>query len=226
MSIIIKSLSKSYGNNEVLKNIELTFKKGTISGVVGKNGSGKTTLFKCIAGLEDYNGNIGYDNGILKNKLGFLPTNPYFLSKITGFEYLQLLCNARNINIDINDKNLFDLPLNQYAETYSTGMKKKLALTGLLIQNNEIYILDEPFNGVDIQSSIIITELLIHLKKLNKIIILSSHVFSILTDTCDNLYYLKENKIIKTADRSSFYTIENEIKKDIILNNIDKMGLT
>ncbi len=226
MSIIIKSLSKSYTNIEVLKDINLTFEKGIISGGVGENGAGKTTLFKCIAELENYKGKVEYNNGILKNKTGFLPTNPYFISKITGLEYLQLLCNARNIKIDnFNEKNLFDLPLKQYAETYSTGMKKKLALTGILLQNNEVFILDEPFNGVDIQSNIIIKELLIKLKELNKTIILSSHIFSILSETCDNLHHLKRGEIVKSVDKDNFKTIENEIKGIGIKNRIDKMEL-
>lgn len=224
--IIIESLYKSYGNKNVLKNINLTFKKGEIIGVVGENGAGKSTLFKCMIGFENYDGLIKYDKGILKNVTGFLPTNPYFLSKITGLEYLQLLCNARNINVsDIKKKNIFELPLNQYAETYSTGMKKKLALTGTLILNNEIFILDEPFNGVDIHSNIIIKELLLKLKELNKIVILSSHIFSTLNEICDKLHYLKNGEIIKSVSKSEFSEIEQDMRGASVGNMIDKLEL-
>jgi len=135
--IVIEALHKNYGKQTVLQNINLNFERGKVYGIVGENGAGKTTLFKCIAGLETFTGSINYNNGILKNVCGFLPTNPYFLTKITGKEYLQLLCNARKIiESDFESKNVFDLPLNKYAETYSTGMKKKLALTGILLQQN------------------------------------------------------------------------------------------
>ena len=158
--IKIQSLNKAYGSKQILTNINLHFNKGDINGIVGENGAGKTTLFKCISGLESFDGNIEFDNGILKNVTGFLTTDPYFLTKITGKEYLQLFCNARNVTItDFEEKNIFDLPLNQYADTYSTGMKKKLALTAILLQKNEVFILDEPFNGVDIQSNIVIKEI-------------------------------------------------------------------
>lgn len=227
MSIIIKSLSKTYSNNKVLNDINLTFNKGKIHGVIGENGAGKTTLFKCIAGIEKYdNGIVDYTEGILKNQIGFLPTNPFFLSKITGLEYLQLLCNARGIKLNnIKTNNIFDLPLKQYATTYSTGMKKKLALTGILIQKNEVFILDEPFNGVDIQSNILIKEIIFKLKQLNKIIIISSHIFSILSEVCDKLYYLKQGSIIKSVEKNSFNQIENEMKEIGIMKKINELGL-
>ncbi|MBC8753669.1 ATP-binding cassette domain-containing protein [Kordia sp. YSTF-M3] len=209
----ITNLSKSYRKKQILSAIELQFNPGEIHGIVGENGAGKTTLFKCIAGLESHEGNIQYTSVNIKNTIGFLETNPEFLSKITGKEYLQLLCNARNIkDVNFEAQNIFELPLKQYAETYSTGMKKKLALTGVLLQNNNIFILDEPFNGVDIHSNLIIKELLKSLKEKGKIIVLSSHIFSTLEDTCDYLHYLKDEKIKKTVKKENFSIIENLMK--------------
>lgn len=211
--IRITELSKSYGDHQILHGISLSFSKGEIHGVIGENGAGKTTLFKCICGLEDFKGTLEYDGGILKNQLGFLATNPYYLSHMTGMEYLRLLCNARGIIMkDIIKYNLFELPLQQYAETYSTGMQKKLAITGLLLQKNEVFILDEPFNGVDISSNMIIHDILLKLKNLNKTIILSSHIFSTLQDSCDYLHYLKDGKIKYSLPKGSFEMIENEMK--------------
>jgi ABC-2 type transport system ATP-binding protein len=203
--ISIHSLQKSYGSNKVLKGIDLQLEPGVIHGIVGENGAGKTTLFKCIAGLESNEGKIDYAKGNLRNVTGFLPTNPYFLSKITGAEYLQLLCNARNIQIDdMASQNIFELPLKQYADTYSTGMKKKLALTAILMQKNEVFVLDEPFNGVDIHSNIVIKEVLDKLRQLGKIVVLSSHIFSTLDETCDHLHYLKQGLISQSAVRGGF----------------------
>ncbi|MDR0970749.1 MAG: ATP-binding cassette domain-containing protein [Lentimicrobiaceae bacterium] len=175
--ITIRNLSKKYGTNEVLKNINMEFDKGKVYGIVGENGAGKTTLFRCIADLEAYEGKIGSSPTPIKNHLGLLLTEPFFFQKITGKEYIQLLCNARKIKLsDIEDRNIFDLPLNQYASTYSTGMKKKLALTAILLQANDFFILDEPFNGVDIQSNIILTEIIHKLKALDRTVIISSHI--------------------------------------------------
>jgi ABC-2 type transport system ATP-binding protein len=220
-------LTKHYGVKQALKNINITFLEGKVYGIVGENGAGKTTLFRCIAGLENYQGKI--DSGLkpLKNHLGLLLTEPFLFSKITGKEYIKLLCNAREIKIEnLETKNIFDLPLNQYVSTYSTGMKKKLAITAILLQNNKYFILDEPFNGVDIQSNIIITEIIHKLRALNKIVIVSSHIFSTLSETCDEIHLLKNGEFIKAVEKAEFAQLESEMKEITIGTKIDKLGLS
>jgi ABC-2 type transport system ATP-binding protein len=224
--IEIKDLTKKYGDKIVLKNINLQFNKGKVQGIVGENGAGKTTLFRCISGLEKYDGEIKSELNPLKNYIGLLLTNPYFFTRITGREYLQLLCNARKIKIeDFEKQNIFNLPLNQYASTYSTGMKKKLAITAILLQKNKVFILDEPYNGVDIQSNLIITELILELKKLNKTLIISSHIFSTLNDTCDEIHLLEKGELIKTVQKEDFKKLEEEMKTTAIGNKVKKMNL-
>jgi ABC-2 type transport system ATP-binding protein len=97
--ISIQNLSKSFGTKQVLKNINVQFDKGQVYGIVGENGAGKTTLFRCIAGLEYYEGQIISELKPLKNYLGLLLTEPFFFTKITGKEYIRLLCNARKKEI-------------------------------------------------------------------------------------------------------------------------------
>lgn len=218
----IENLSKSFGRNEVLKRIDLHLPKGKIIGVVGENGAGKTTLFRCIMGLENYEGNILYGNSKIKNITGYLPTSPMMLPYIRGEEYLDLVCKARNVVINnIQERNIFDLPLKEYAAQYSTGMKKKLALLALLLCDNEIYVLDEPFNGVDINSNIIIKAILETLKSRNKTIILSSHLLTSLKTTCDELHLLSNGVITRSAyTKSEFEDVElsliSKAKTDII----------
>jgi ABC-2 type transport system ATP-binding protein len=224
--IVIKGLSKSFGTKEVLRNINLEFSKGHIYGIVGENGAGKTTLFRCIAGLEDYSGEITADILPLKNHLGLLFSDPYFFEKITGKEYIQLLCNARKKEItDIESRNIFDLPLNEYAANYSTGMKKKLALTAIFLQENDYFILDEPFNGVDIQSNMVLTEIILKLKELNKIVLISSHIFSTLSDICDEIILLRNSQILKHVEKSEFKSLEDEMKAIVLGNRVEKLGL-
>ena len=224
--ITIKNLSKSYGNNQVFKDINLNLHKGNVYGFVGENGAGKTTLFRCIAGFENYRGKIISDYKILKNHLGFLQTHPFFMSRITGWEYLKLLSIARNIKTEnFKEKNIFKLPLNQYTDTYSTGMIKKLALMGILLQQNDIFILDEPFNGVDIHSNILISEIIAKLKSLNKIILISSHIFSALSDCSDEIRLLKNGSFNKTVKRGEFIQLEDEMKRFVIGNRIEKLAI-
>ena len=86
----------------------MEFSRGKVYGIVGENGAGKTTLFRCITGLESYNGEIISEIQPLKNHLGLLLTDPLFL-KITGKEYIRLLCNARTRKISISTRRIFSI---------------------------------------------------------------------------------------------------------------------
>lgn len=224
--INVTALSKKYGAKEVLHGIDIQFEPGKVYGIVGENGAGKTTLFRCIAGLEHYEGRVSADREPLKDHLGLLLTEPYFFSKITGLEYIRFLGQARGVDIaDIAQRNIFDLPLEQYASVYSTGMKKKLALMGILLQGNDYYILDEPFNGVDIQSNIVITEIIHQLKRLHKTVVISSHIFSTLRDTCDEIHLLRNGRLVRSAQKEDFAALESEMKGAGIGDKIERLGL-
>ena len=148
------------------------------------------------------------------------------MTKITGLEYLKFMCQSRSIDSGkLLERNVFNLPLNRYAETYSTGMKKKLALTAILMQENSVFILDEPFNGVDIQSNILISEIILKLKALNKTIILSSHIFSTLSDTCDQIFLLKKGEFSNPILKHEYAELEKSMKEETVLKRLDKLGL-
>jgi ABC-2 type transport system ATP-binding protein len=195
--ISIRELHKKYGRNTVLRGIDLDFDGGRVYGIVGHNGAGKTTLFNCIAGLETYDGEISSAYQPLKDYLGYLETNPQYLSHMTGWEYLKLVSTARGIQEEEFEKrNIFQLPLNEYASTYSTGMKKKLALMGVLLRRNEVFILDEPFNGVDLRSNLLVVDVINKLKAQGKLILISSHIFMVLREVCDEIHLLEAGKFV------------------------------
>lgn len=224
--IKVKNLSKSFGSKQVLKGINLHCQPGKVCGIVGPNGAGKTTLFRCIAGLESYDGEVLSDFGKIKDHLGYLPTNPTFMSKITGWEYLKLLSLAKGIVEDnFDEKNIFDLPLGEYVEHYSTGMQKKLSLLAILLQSNDLFIFDEPYNGVDIQSSMLITDIINKLKERGKTILISSHIFATLRESCDEIHLLNEGIISTSSGPSNFADIEEGMKKLGSLGNLDKLNL-
>lgn len=224
--IKVNKISKSFGRKPVLNELSLSLEKGRVYGIVGENGAGKTTFFRCLAGLENFEGEIISELQPLKNYMGLLPTNPVFMSKITGWEYLKLLSISRGHTEEgFEEKNIFELDLNQYVDTYSTGMKKKLALLGVLLQNNEVFVLDEPFNGVDIHSNIIIAELILKLKSLNKVVLISSHIFSILSDTCDEIHVLENGAFVKNVSKKEFHLLDEQMRKFAVGNRIDKLNL-
>lgn len=216
------NINKSFGISTVLKDLSFTFQEGTTYGIVGKNGAGKTTLFRCIVGLEKYNGSIKSDQTPLKNHIVFLPTEPFFYNLMTGIEYVQFICNARQTKVkDILSKNIFSIPLNQYISTYSSGMKKKLALFAALLQDVDYYILDEPFNGIDYQGSLILFDLIKILHNKNKTILISSHIFSTLKQSCDEILFLENSSIKYHVTKDKFDWLENDIHSEIVGMNLN-----
>lgn len=226
----IDGLNFSFSQKQILKHVDLTVEKGSIHGILGLNGAGKTTLFRNLFGSYKPNsGSILWEGKVLKKaQVSFLETEQYFYSYITGLEYLQLSTEMKVPVKLIDDWNeLFELPLNDLTDTYSTGMKKKLALLAALLQDRPLLILDEPFNGVDMEAS---ERFFIILRKLiqnGKTVLLSSHILSSLLDLCDRITILKHGAIENTFEKNAFGNLENEIKVRIhrqMEGSFDKLG--
>jgi ABC-2 type transport system ATP-binding protein len=214
--ISIKDLNISYVKKKpVIKSLYLDMAKNHIHGIVGLNGAGKTTLLNAFYGLKKINsGTITCNNEkITKKELSYLVTENFFYSNITGYEYLSLFMND---NFDTDKWNeLFNLPLDKIIDGYSTGMKKKLAIIGILKQDKPIMILDEPFNGLDIEANRILRSILIRLKEKGKTIIVTSHIIETLTNLCDFIHYLEDGKIKYNKGRSDFSEFEKTIYESI-----------
>jgi len=211
-----KHLSKSFNKLQVLNDVNFELAPGKITGIVGKNGAGKTTLFKCMTGLEQHSGEITSPFKPLKDHIGYLPTSPYFISRITGKEYLTMVLKARGMRVDnIESKNIFDLPLQSYASNYSTGMKKKLALLGVLLQKNKVFIFDEPFNGVDLEGNMLISGILNELKAQGNYILLSSHIFSSLKSLSDSIFVLEQGKLSDSVLPADYERLEQDLSPKV-----------
>lgn len=205
----------------VIDELCLNLPEGLIHGIVGLNGAGKTTLLNTLFGLKKAeSGTVLFDGQRMnKMRVAYLPTENYFYPNITGNEYLRLF---KNETFDAGQWNrLFDLPLNNSIDGYSTGMKKKLALMGILKQDKPLMILDEPFNGLDIETCRIIRMILLRLKDRNKTILITSHIIETLTNLCDYIHYLDKGKIKYSHDKSGFAEFEREVFEKIEKDNID-----
>ena len=211
----INNLSVNYHKDVVLNELNMDFLPGEIHGILGMNGAGKTTPFNSICGIKSIDSGTCHYNGkwISSDDISFMQTSTYFYPYMQGIEYLQLL-GGSNPDFDPHHWNkIFELPLNQLIENYSTGMKKKLVFIGVLAQNKPVIILDEPFNGVDIESNEKIIQILEYLRKKGAIILLSSHIIHTLTDCCDKVSYLKNGQFSKTYTKEDFSDLKELIKE-------------
>lgn len=222
-----ENISISYSKKLVLDNISIDFLPCHIHGIVGMNGSGKTTFFNTFSTvIKPDRGQIRFNAMPIRYQdVAYVETTNYFYSGITGREYLNIF---RQTNPEFNLNVLQDylkLPLDNLIETYSSGMKKKLALLGVLKQNKPIFLLDEPFNGLDMESNKILEIIITALKAKGRTIFVSSHIIDPLLAICDFIYVLEHGQFVRIYEKSEFGKIEDELFRKLkeeaqqIINN-------
>lgn len=207
MEIKVQNISKKFKNNYVLQDVNMTFKDGNIYGLSGRNGSGKSVLLKIICGLySPTEGKVLFDGKNYNSSSMFVPglraliEKPNFFPDLTGLENLRLLAKIQN---KIDDEeiiqalkvvNLITEKDKKYSE-YSLGMKQKLGIAQVIMENPKIMILDEPFNGIEEETVFKISNYLKEEKKKGKIIILSTHIKEDLQKISDKIYYFNNGKV-------------------------------
>jgi ABC-2 type transport system ATP-binding protein len=202
----IKNVNFSYVDEHVLDDFSLEFKTGTIHGILGANGAGKTTLFQLIYGLLTPSSGevILPDQCVNTSQIGYLETEPRFYPYMKGAEYIDLLSHGNpTFDSDLWNK-VFKLPMDKLIDTYSTGMKKKLALLGTISQDKPVILLDEPFNGLDLET----------VENLN-LIVITSHILEVLKINCDKISFLNKGSVQQTFGKPNFQNIDEYIKSDI-----------
>ena len=215
--ISIKDLKVSFGKNVVLDNMSFDFPLNEVHGIVGLNGSGKTTFFNTLSTIiKPDSGKILFNERKIKlSDLNYLETINFFYSRITGNEYLNFF---EQTNTDFNLASLqqfLELSLDELIETYSTGMKKKLALLAILKKDKPVYLFDEPFNGVDMETNKIIELIILAQKQKGKTVFISSHILDPLIKVCDKIFFLDNGNFSRSFERSDFNKIENELFGDL-----------
>lgn len=212
--IKIKNLTVKYCSEKiVLDNITIDFLPGKVYGIVGLNGAGKTTFFNTIStDLKKDSGQILFNENPVSNKdTAYLETVNFFYSKITGNEYLKIFKQTNEKFNLVSFQEFFRLPLDELIETYSTGMKKKLALLGILKQDKPVFLFDEPFNSLDLETNKILELIITALKEKGKTIFLSSHIIDPLITICDEILLLEKGKFIKSFNKSDYNKLEDEL---------------
>jgi ABC-type multidrug transport system ATPase subunit len=235
--IVCENLSKMFGSNTAIKNINLQFTTGIIYGIIGYNGAGKTTLFNCIEGLYIPSSGIVSHNNIkttnekdflpYRRKIAFLPNDDYLYSNLTCMENIELATILRTgKNKLLNETNelirYFEIDnyLHKKFRECSTGMKKKVQMIISLIGEIDTIVWDEPNNGLDIVSNIKIKNLLKYYKSKNITILFSSHVIEFLENFVDHCILLHKGEVIENNDIQNIGSLEKLFLKNIPENDL------
>ncbi len=199
VGIEVKEVYKSFGKEHVLKGISFAIPPGAIYGVVGNNGSGKTVLMKCICGFMKADKGTILVNGRQVGKevdfpdsLGVIIETPGFIPNLSGYKNLKILaalkgkigkaqiCEAmRRVGLDAG--------MRKPVAKYSLGMRQRLGIAQAIMEEPEVLVLDEPFNGLDRHGVVEMRTLLKELKADGKAILLASHNAQDIEELCDHV---------------------------------------
>jgi len=239
--IEIKNLTKDYGNNQGIFDINLEIKKGEVYGFLGPNGAGKTTTIRhlmgfmkadkgtcCIDGLDCFK-----EASIIQKKVGYIPGEIAFMNEMNGMEFIRFMANYRGLKDLTKAHELlkrFDLDPHGKIRKMSKGMKQKLGIIVAFMHDPDILILDEATSGLDPLMQNIFVELIKEEKKKGKTILMSSHMFEEIEKTCDKVAIIKAGRIVATdtivnlrKSQAKKYTITFNNKKEI--NDFKKEGM-
>lgn len=212
--IQITNVSKSYGKGAVkaVDNLNLDVRPGEIFGFLGPNGAGKTTTIKMMVGLLNPDaGSIRIlgedirDNPLkVKGSIGYVPDNPDVYDRLTGFEYLNFMADVYRVPREIREERMkyflemFNLveAVSDLIKSYSHGMKQKIVLTGALIHDPVVWILDEPMVGLDPKSAHLLKEQMRKHCDRGNSVFFSTHVLEVAEKLCDRIGIINKGRLI------------------------------
>ncbi len=211
----IEHLTKRYGDKVAVDDLSLEIKSGEIYGFIGHNGAGKTTTIKCSCGLLEFDQGEIYVDGIsikenpieCKKRLSYLPDNPDLYDFMPGIKYLGFVADIYGMDPKDRDEqihklsDMFDITkdLAQPINSYSHGMKQKLALISAFMHKPKLVLLDEPFVGLDPVAAHRMKEEMKEACKDGASVFFSTHVLEVAEKLCDKIAIISGGRLIASG---------------------------
>ncbi|MBB5887250.1 ABC transporter ATP-binding protein [Lactovum miscens] len=219
MALEVKNLTGGYFGNPVLKDVNFKVGDGQIVGLIGLNGAGKSTTIKEIIGLlTPFSGEISIDKVTIKSdktafrkKIGFIPETPNLYEELTLQEHIELTALAYEIEKTValeRAKPLLETfrlsdKLDWFPINFSKGMKQKVMIICAFLTKPSLYIIDEPFMGLDPLAVSDLTELMITMRNQGASILMSTHILSTAEKFCDKFVVLNAGQVVADGDMAS-----------------------
>jgi ABC-2 type transport system ATP-binding protein len=209
-AILLKGIEKRYGAKAAVDGLDLEVPRGSFFGFLGPNGAGKSTTIRILTGL------IPFDRGSvevlgftlpgqeleIKRRIGVVPDESLLFDRLTGVEYLEFagrmyaLDRATAMDRARSLMDLFELPVDRkLISEYSKGMRKRVAMAASLIHHPELFLMDEPFEGVDAVGARLMKDILLRQVARGATIFLTSHVLEVVERLCDRIAIIDQGKI-------------------------------
>lgn len=209
-AILVRGLRKVYGSKPAVDGVDLEVPRGSFFGFLGPNGAGKSTTIRILTGLIPYDAGsveiLGYplpqQDLEIKKRIGLVPDESLLFDRLTGVEFLEFVGRmyglARPVAIE-RARGLMDLFQLQadrkIISEYSKGMRKRVAMAASLIHHPELFLMDEPFEGVDAVGARLMKDILIDQVRRGATIFLTSHVLEVVERLCDRVAIINQGKI-------------------------------
>ena len=210
--VSVQSVTKRFGSKTALRDISFSVPAGQICGLLGPNGAGKTTLFRLLMGiLKATHGKLlverrdAFEDRVeVKRLIGFLPDEPVFYSYLSGHEVLELSAAMHGLDVRAAMERMRETiaslrlseDIHNYAEDYSRGMKKKLGLLLALVHQPKLLILDEPTNGLDVESTHLFYDLIFKKANESTTVLFSTHLMDHVTKLCSHAVIINEGTVV------------------------------
>ena len=210
--IEIKHVTKTFGTKKAVDDLDLTIPTGEIIGFIGPNGAGKTTTIKMMTGvLNPDEGDILINGKSIqkepleaKRQFGLVPDSPDMFLRLKGIEYLNFMGDIYEVDTQVRQQRIealaetFEMKeaLNDKILSYSHGMRQKIIIMGVLINEPEVWILDEPMTGLDPQSSFRLKQMMKEYAAKGKTVFFSTHVLEVAEKLCDKIAIIAHGKMI------------------------------
>jgi ABC-2 type transport system ATP-binding protein len=208
----IDGVRKTFGYKVALKDVTFSVPAGQICGLLGPNGAGKTTLFRLLMGILKatqgkllIDGRDAFEDRVeVKKLIGFLPDEPVFYSYLSGYEVLELSAAMHGLDVagtmqriaPVISQLRLTTDIHNYAEDYSRGMKKKLGLLLAMLHEPKLLVLDEPTNGLDVESTHLFYDLIFETAQRGTTVLFSTHLMDHVTKLCSHAVIINEGTVV------------------------------
>lgn len=213
--IEIKNVTKKYGNKVAVKNVSFDVEDGEIFAFIGHNGAGKTTLIKSIVGIHDFDeGDILINKKSIKEEpiackkdMAYVPDNPELYENMKAIDFINFICDMYEVPLNVRKKNIkkyaqmFEIEenLNDTIDSFSHGMKQKIAIISALAHEPKILIMDEPFVGLDPKAVFDLKKVMNDMIKEGKTIFFSTHILDVAEKLCSRVAIIKNGELVKVG---------------------------
>ena len=236
--LVVSHLCKSFGPKKAIDDISFTAKRGEILGFLGPNGAGKSTTLKIISALlPPDSGTVKIDTIDLcqnpleaKKRMGFVPETGALYEKLTPLEYLEMVGQLHRLGADEIERKshlflqYFDLSeqRNLRMTSFSKGMKQKVVLAAALLHNPDLLLLDEPLNGLDANTVMLLKGVMRRLADLGKAIIYSSHILEVVEKVCDRVAILQNGRIIAEGNVNQLRQMTHSESLELVFKELTR----